>query len=116
MIHRHLYSVRGRLKPARVPTGSVSQCEPFRQVILDKLELGLSAQRIHQDLLVEHGFAGSYYSVRRFVRRLGQSQPLPFRRMETAPGQEAQVDFGTGAPIITDQGKRRKSVSVHSIV
>ena len=96
-------------KPARAPTGSVSQCEPFRQVILEKLELGLSAQRIHQDLLIEHGFAGSYYSVRRFVRRLGQSQPLPFRRMETAPGQEAQVDFGTGAPIITDQGKRRKS-------
>ena len=96
-------------KAARAPTGSVSQCEPFRQVILDKLELGLSARRIHQDLQIEHGFDVSYYSVRRFVRRLGQSQPLPFRRMETAPGQEAQVDFGTGAPVITDQGKRRKS-------
>ena len=77
----------------------MSRCEPFRQVILEKLEQRLSAQRIHQDLRIEHGFAASYYSVRRFVRRLGQSQPLPFRRMETAPGQEAQVDFGTGAPI-----------------
>ena len=29
--------------------------------------------------------------------------------METPPGQEAQVDFGTGAPIINDEGKRRRS-------
>jgi hypothetical protein len=28
------------------------------------------------------GFVGKYHSVRRFVRRLGHSQPLPFRRME----------------------------------
>ena len=97
------------VKSARAPTESVSQCEPFRQVILEKLEQGLSAKRIHQDLQIEHGFHVSYYSVRRFVRRLGQSQPLPFRRMETAPGQEAQVDFGTGAPILTPEGKRRKS-------
>ena len=96
-------------KPARAPTGSVSRCEPFRQVILDKLEQGLSARRIHQDLQIEHGSDVSYYSVRRFVRRLGQARPLPFRRMETPPGQEAQVDFGTGAPIITDEGKRRRS-------
>ena len=44
-----------------------------------KCDLGLSAQRIYQDLVTEHGFAGSYYSVRRFVRRLGADTraPLP---------------------------------------
>ena len=103
------YVLLDEAKPARAPTGSVSQCEPFREVILEKLEQGLSAKRIHQDLQIEHDFSGSYYSVRRFGRRLGQSRPLPFRRMETAPGQEAQVDFGTGAPILTPEGKRRKS-------
>jgi len=91
------------------PSGPDSQCEPYRVVIQEKLQQELSAQRIYQDLVAEHGFAGSYYSVRRFVRRLGKSHPLPFRRMESAPGDEGQVDFGTGAPIISDEGKRKKS-------
>jgi hypothetical protein len=34
---------------------------------------------------------------------------LPFRRIEVAPGEEAQVDFGTGAPIIDQDGKRRRT-------
>jgi hypothetical protein len=35
-------------------------------VIIQKLEQGLDAQRIFQDLTAdEHGYAGSYYSVRR---------------------------------------------------
>jgi transposase len=29
--------------------------------------------------------------------------------MECGPGEEAQVDFGTGAPVISAEGKRRKS-------
>ena len=33
-------------------------------------------------------------------KRLGWTRPLPFRRMECEPGEEAQVDFGTGAPIV----------------
>jgi len=91
------------------PSGPDSQCEPFREVIKGKLEQELSAQRIYQDLVAEHGFTGSYYSVRRFVRRWSPSHPLPFRRMESAPGDEGQVDFGTGAPIISSEGKRKKS-------
>jgi hypothetical protein len=54
-------------------------------------------------------FSGSYYSVKRFVRRFLESTPLPFRRMECEPGEEAQVDFGTGAPIVDADGKRRKT-------
>ena len=103
--------------PANAPIGSgvvdrggrTSECEPFRELILGKLELGLSAQRIYQDLVAEHAFAGSYYSVRRFVGRLDEKQELPFRRIETAPGEEAQVDFGTGAPIVAADGKRRRT-------
>jgi len=90
-------------------SGPDSQCEPLRKVIKDKLQQELSAQRIYQDLVTEYGFSGSYYSVRRFVRRLIPSHPLPFRRMETAPGDQGQVDFGTGAPIVNSTGKRQKS-------
>jgi transposase len=92
-----------------VRTPSPSLCEPFRALILDQLSAGLTAQRIFQDLVRDHGFAGKYHSVRRFVRRLSQGRPLPFRRMECAPGEEAQVDFGTGAPILLADGKRRRT-------
>jgi hypothetical protein len=47
--------------------------------------------------------------VRRFVHHLDATQPLPFRRLECAPGEEAQVDFGTGAPILLADGKRRRT-------
>jgi transposase len=89
--------------------GRPGQCEPYAALIHAKLDQGLTAQRIWQDLAAEHGFAGSYDSVKRYVRRLGARTPLPFRRMECAPGEEAQVDFGTGAPVINPDGKRRKT-------
>jgi transposase len=91
------------------PLLSRSGCAPWQEVIAAKLAQGLSAQRIYQDLVAEHGFGGSYYSVRRFVQKLGAKTPLPFRRMECEPGQEAQVDFGTGAPLVTPDGKRRRT-------
>jgi transposase len=101
-------------KPATNPhTGSValcgpaSLCEPWREQIEQALEKGLSIQRIYQDLVTERQFAGSYYAVRRFVMRRVGSQELPFRRMECAPGQELQVDFGQAAWVV-ENGKRRR--------
>jgi transposase len=89
--------------------GRQSECERFRDVILEMLERDLSAQRIYQDLVAEHGFKASYDSVKRFVRKLSNRRPLPMRRLECLPGEEAQVDFGTGAPVIDANGKRRKT-------
>ena len=91
------------------PGRSHSACRPYHEVILAKLEQGLSAQRIWQDLRAEHGFAHAYDSVKRYVRKLAGVSPLPFRRMECAPGEQAQVDFGRGAPIVNAEGKRRVS-------
>lgn len=114
-------------KPAISITGSAgrgSLCAPYLDVILSKLEQGLSAQRIWQDLRSDHGFADSYQSVQRFVRKLQSRTPLPFRRMESAPGEEAQVDFGTGAPVIIPDNEalplgvktRRRKTHVFRIV
>src|SRR5690606_18595967 len=66
-------------------------------------------QRIFQDLVSEHGFEGKYPSVRRFVAMLKRVTPLPFRRIEVAPGAEAQIDFGAGAPILQEDGRRRRT-------
>jgi transposase len=122
-------------KPAKVPTGSEvplaegaddfpepfgeessneeedhsrSRCVPWRDVILEKLAQGLSAQRIFQDLSNDHDYEHGYDSVKRFVRQLKSSKELPFRRMECEPGAEAQVDFGQGAPVVDESGRRRR--------
>jgi transposase len=128
-------SVETAAKPATAPTGSDppslavegpadspsvaaatrSLCEPFRVFIETKIDQGLSAQRIFQDLVSEHGFAGRYPSVRRFVRQHLPQEELPFRRLHCGPGEEAQVDFGQGAPI-QESGSRRYRPHVLRIV
>ncbi len=92
-----------------LPTiGPASQCKSYRVQIETKLDQGLSVARIHQDLRSDHGFTGSYHSVRRFALRLGSKTTLPFRRLETLPGEELQIDFGTAAPVIDADGKKRR--------
>jgi hypothetical protein len=83
-------------------TLSTSFCEPFREAI----ELGLSRERnamaIWQDLVSESGFNGGYQTVKRFVRKLRGNQPAqPRAVIVTSPGEEAQVDYGTG-PMVRD--------------
>jgi transposase len=66
---------------------------------------------IWQDLVDGHGFAGRYASVKRFVHKLrGSSAPEARVVIETAPGEEAQVDYGTG-PMVRDpdSGKYRRT-------
>jgi transposase len=78
-------------------TGSASTCEPYREII----ELGLSRDRnamaIWQDLVSDYGFESGYQSVRRFAYKLRGAQ-VPHARavILTAPGQEGQVDYGSG--------------------
>jgi transposase len=106
---------QNRPNPPAGSSGPVSRCEPWREQIVAGLERGLSAQRIWQDLCQEAGFTDAYDSVKRYCRRLGSSSPLPYRRMSCEPGAEAQVDFGTGAPVVDASGagggkKRRTHV------
>jgi transposase len=95
---------------------NVSLCEVWKKEIEAGLDRGLSAKRIHQELVGDHGFAGGYQSVKRFVRRLEKEVPVPYRRMEFAPGEQLQVDFGTGAWIAGEQGKRRRSYVFRAVL
>ena len=103
----------GAAKPASregVSTDSVgppSACEPYREVIAAALARGRNAVAIYQDLVDGHGFGAGYPSVKRFVRRLRQASPPAARAIiQTAPGEEAQVDYGEG-PLIRDPGTGR---------
>jgi transposase len=90
---------------------STSECEPHREAIELGLSKGRNAKGIWQDLVDIHGFTGDYQSVKRFVRRLrGQQSPEACAVIETAAGEEAQVDYGTG-PLVRDShsGKYRRT-------
>jgi transposase len=96
------------ISTAGSPAGRVSLCREFLPTITAAVSAGLSAKRIHQDLLAAHAFKGSYESVKRCVRTLARQLELPHRRIERAPGEEMQVDFGQGAPVSDERGKRRR--------
>ena len=95
--------------PGRAPTASA--CEPFRERIEAALTQGRNAVAIYQDLVSDHGFPASYASVRRFVRRLRGRRSVEARVViTTAPGEEGQVDYGSG-PMVRDphSGRYRRT-------
>jgi transposase len=82
--------------PAPAPT-TRSLCEPRRCFIEAQLRLKRNATAVYQDLVDQFGFAGHYNSVKRFVARLRVREPEQFDRLEFAPGEEMQADYGEGA-------------------
>ncbi len=99
-------------EPEKAATNrAASACEPYRDAIALALSQGRNAMSIWQDLVDQNGFAGGYQSVKRFVRRLrGKHVPEARAVIVTAPGEEAQVDYGTG-PMVRDplSGKYRRT-------
>ncbi len=96
-------------RPTRSPTASA--CEPYRELIELALARGRNAMAIWQDLVSQTGFSSSYESVKRFVNRIKGAQSPEVRPViVTAPGEEAQVDYGTG-PMVRDpqSGKYRRT-------
>jgi transposase len=98
------------------PTASknpqTSACEPYRTFIEQARGNGRNSMAIWQDLVSDYGFEGRYSAVQRFVRKLGAdagSVKHAHAIIETAPGQEAQVDYGEG-PMVRDpnSGKYRR--------
>jgi transposase len=85
--------------------------EAYRELIELELSRGRNAMGIWQDLVDRHGFTSSYQSVQRFVLKLrGAVSPEARVIIETGPGEEAQVDYGTG-PMVRDpdSGKYRRT-------
>ena len=85
-------------RPPAVVEQTVSACEPHRAFIEAQLRLKRNFMAIYQDLVDSHGFTGAYNSVKRFGGGLRAREPEQFDRLEFAPAEEAQVDYGEGAP------------------
>jgi transposase/5S rRNA maturation endonuclease (ribonuclease M5) len=91
-----------------LPKHARSACEPHREWIEDQVRLGRNAMAIYQDLVEQFAFTHRYNSVKRFVRHLRRKDPKQYDRLEFLPGEEAQVDYGTGAPTLHANGKYRR--------
>ena len=95
-------------RPGRSPTASA--CEPYRELIERGVEQGRDAMSIWQDLVDDHGFGHGYQSVRRFVVKLrGERSVEAHPVIETALGEEGQVDYGEGPMVrYPETGKYRR--------
>jgi transposase len=90
-------------------SGRRSLCLDYDELIRSKAQAGLSAQRIYQDLQCEQGFGASYQSVKRYVQKLRITEPELIYRIEVQPGEEVQVDFGSGPLLLHPSGQRRRA-------
>jgi transposase len=82
----------------KIPAHARSACEEYRFWIEEQVRLGRNAVSIYQDLVERYAFEHKYNSVKRFCRGLRKRNPAQYDRLEFGPGEEAQVDYGLGAP------------------
>lgn len=120
-VHRETvarYAKEHDSKPSKVPAGSDtdnssrSQAAPYRHFIVSCIDKGLTARRIYEDLAEEYGYTGSYDSVLRYVRRLRKNHKRITFVMHSAAGEEAQVDFLTGPPVLDPSTGRYRSTHI----
>jgi transposase len=90
---------------------SASVCEAYRELIEQDLARGRNGKAIWQDLVSDHGFAGGYQAVKRFIRKLRVPRlPEAAGIILTPMGEEAQVDYGSGPMVREPQsGKYRRT-------
>lgn len=94
--------------PDSPPPQNTSSVEPYRDLVLTLRRRGVEIAAIHQRLR-ERGYTGSYSAVYRFVRRQEPKGPKVTVRVETPPGEEAQVDFGYAGKMLDEEGQQHKA-------
>lgn len=87
---------------------ATSACAAHQTWIKKQVQQGRNAVSIYQDLVETYGFEHRYNSVKRFVAKLRARDPERFDVLEFLPGEEAQVDFGQGAPTRQRSGRYRR--------
>ena len=98
------------LAPPRRAASTVSSLQAHRQTVRQWIEQGVSGTAIHLALQRGHGWSGSYSAVRRLVADIRQDLPQEVTcRLEFAPGDAAQVDFGAGPVLTHPDGQLRRT-------
>lgn len=85
-----------------LPETCISSLADHRDRVVAWAQAGIAGTAIHAALIRNHGYTGSYSSVRRLLQSIAASTPpAATSRLDFDPGEAAQVDFGAG-PLITD--------------
>ena len=91
------------------PPQTTSSVEPYRDLVLQLHRDGVDGTAI-RERIAEVGFQGSVSAIYRFLHRLAPAEPDVTVRVETAPGEEAQVDFGYAGKLLDpESGLKRKA-------
>jgi transposase len=87
-----------------------SALDPYLPFVRDTLAQypRLRATRLHE-MLRRRGYPGSAVSVRRAVRHLRPQPRALYRRLQTLPAEEAQIDWGTFGTLRVGRGTRTVS-------
>ncbi len=96
--------------PAPVRRLRPSKLDPFKPLITDLLEQDPRAPGVViLQRLQASGYAGSYSLLRQYLRRVraARSAPRAFVRMEPAPGERFEIDWGHFGSL-DYQGDKRK--------
>lgn len=104
-------TLTGLLGPPPALPRIPSSVEPYQAVVEELLAQGVELMTIF-DRLTERGYPGSYSSVRRFVHHRHPPRERAAVRVHTAPGEEAQVDFGSAGSFLDPSSDRLRPAYV----
>lgn len=100
------------LGPVPQPPQMTSSLASYQEFVEQLLDQGVEMTAIWQRLRDNYDYQGSYSAVRRFVQHLRPKEPEAFVRVQTAPGEEMQVDFGNAGQLFDPVSGRLRSAYV----
>lgn len=102
-----------KFEPRRYSSPRASQLDPYKGLIVRWLdEHPLSAQQVFQRLR-EEGYAGGLTILKNYVRIIRPKKKKAYLRLHFAPGESAQVDWGSYGTIAVGETRRKLSFFVY---
>jgi transposase len=84
-----------------------STLDPYKEQIVEHLEKGLTAIRIHEELRA-HGSPAKFRTVSHYIQKLRDKKKICVR-FHSNSGEEAQIDFGYVGMLPDNDGRKRKA-------